>query len=63
MDIAVTSGDQPSLTEGIIFSHSVPNNASSEVAFFFFSLFSLPLMPLLLTEELPKLVRDVKDHL
>lgn len=35
MDIAVTSGDQPSLTEGIIFSHSVPNNASSEVDFFF----------------------------
>ena len=59
MYIAVTSGDQPTRTEGIIFSHSVPNNALSEV--------DLPptpsLMPLLLTEELPKLVRDVKDHL
>lgn len=59
MYIAVTSGDQTARTEGIIFSHSVPNNASSEVDFP-----PIPsLMPLLLTEQLPKLVRDVKVHL
>ena len=57
MYIAVTSGDQPTLTEGIIFSHSVPSNALPEVDFF------LPISNALIINIGASKIGDVKDHL